>query len=126
MLIKTGSTGPEVGIIQNNLKMLGYDPIFIDCIFGERTENAVKKFQKFYSLTVDGVIGDDTGSKLIFPVKDIQTALNKHGFDLIVDGIARLNTVNALIDFQKANNLLVDGIIGAETRNVLFPSVNKE
>ena len=34
MLLKNGSTGPEVGVIQNNLKMLGYDPLTIDCIFG--------------------------------------------------------------------------------------------
>ena len=48
MLLKNGSSGSEVGIIQNNLKMLGYNPLVIDCIFGTNTENAVKKFQSSY------------------------------------------------------------------------------
>ena len=65
MLLKKGSTGSDVGVIQNNLKMLGYDPLIIDCIFGNKTENAVKKFQSSYGLAVDGIVGDNTWSKLI-------------------------------------------------------------
>jgi GH24 family phage-related lysozyme (muramidase) len=120
MLLKNGSTGSDVGIIQNNLKMLGYDPLIIDCIFGEGTENAVKKFQSSYELATDGIVGDDTWSKLISEIKDIQTALNNHGYNLIVDRIAGLNTYSSLIQFQELNNLLVDGIVGPETSNFLF------
>ena len=47
--------------------------------------------------------------------------MNGHGFDLIVDGIAGLNTYNCLLRFQEANNLIVDGIVGVANRcNALF------
>jgi len=124
MLLKNGSTGAEVGIIQNNLKMLGYDPNIIDCIFGTDTEIAVKKFQSSYGLAADGIVGDNTWSKLISEIKDIQTALNIHGYNLIVDGIAGLNTYSSLIEFQKLNDLVVDGIVGSKTKSFLCPSMS--
>lgn len=60
MIYSNGSKGAEVGIIQNNLKMLGYDPKVIDCIFGEYTEIAVKEFQGANGLVTDGIVGDCT------------------------------------------------------------------
>jgi len=124
MLLKKGSTGPNVGIIQNNLKILGYDPLIIDCIFGSNTENVVRKFQSSYGLAADGIVGDDTWAKLINEIKDIQTALNQHGYNLSLDGVAGLNTYSCLIDFQKLNNLVADGIIGFDTKSVLCPSMS--
>lgn len=122
MLLKKGSTGAEVGIIQNNLKMLGYDPLTIDCIFGDNTESAVKKFQSYYGLNSDGIVGCATWSKLISKIKEIQTALNHQGYDLIIDGIAGLNTYTCLLEFQRLNNFVVDGIVGPATRSKLFSS----
>jgi GH24 family phage-related lysozyme (muramidase) len=124
MLLKNGSTGPQVGIIQNNLKMLGYDPLTIDCILGSNTENAVKKFQSSYGLATDGIVGDVTFSKLINEIKAIQTALNNQGYNLIVDGIAGLNTYSCLLEFQKLNDLIVDGIVGSKTKILLCPSMS--
>ena len=120
MLLKKGSTGSEVGIIQNNLKMLGYDPLAIDCEFGDNTENSIKEFQIANGLVSDGIVGDDTWSKLISKIKDIQTALNDHGYNLIIDGVAGLNTYSSLIEFQELNNLIVDGIVGPSTSSNLF------
>ena len=124
MLLKNGSTGPEVGIIQNNLKMLGYDPLTIDCIFGAATYNAVKEFQRSYGLAADVIVGDNTWVKLINEIKDIQTALNKQGYNLIVDGVAGLNTYSCLIEFQNLNDLVVDGIVGYKTKSLLCPSMS--
>jgi len=120
MLLKNGSTSYEVKIIQNNLKMLGFGPISIDGIFGSETESAVKKFQKSYDLSADGIVGDITWSKLIDEIKNIQTALNTHGYNLTVDGVAGPNTYNALIEFQKDNSLAADGIVGSKTRTALL------
>lgn len=120
MLIKNGCTGSEVGIIQNNLKMLGYDPKIIDCIFGENTEIAVKKFQEANGLVSDGIVGDSTWNLLLDKICNVQKLLNEHGFDLIVDGIAGLNTYNCLLRFQEANNLIFDGIVGSQTMEALF------
>ena len=60
MLLKNSSTGSEVGIIQINLKMLGYDPKVINCILGENTEIAVKDFQGANDLVSDGIVGLNT------------------------------------------------------------------
>ena len=86
--------------------MLGYDPKVIDCIFGENTEIAVKEFQGANGLMSDGIVGDCTWNALIEKIKNIQSALNGYGFDLIIDGIAGLNTYNCLLRFQEANNLI--------------------
>ncbi len=120
MLLKIGSTGKEVAIVQNNLKMLGYDPQAIDCIYGENTEAAVKEFQEVNGLNADGIVGDCTWGYLISKIKGIQAALNQNGFNLILDGVAGINTYSCLIKFQENNNLTVDGTVGPETGEVLL------
>lgn len=59
-VLKKGSRGAEVTNLQKNLTKLGYDTKGIDGIFGDNTESAVKKFQKAYKLSVDGIVGDKT------------------------------------------------------------------
>ncbi len=120
MIYSNGSKGAEVGIIQNNLKMLGYDPLVIDCEFGDNTEIAVKEFQEANGLVSDGIVGDCTWNTLLSKIKEIQTALNCYSFNLSLDGVAGINTYNCLLKFQEANNLTVDGIVGPCTRNTLF------
>ena len=120
MLLKNGSTGYDVVIIQDNLQVLGFDPISTDGVFGCETEAAVKKFQESYSLNVDGIVGDITFSKITNEIKKIQYFLNNYGYNLDVDGISGANTHNALVDFQIKNNLIVDGIISNETSSALF------
>ncbi|MVX66963.1 glycoside hydrolase family protein [Clostridium chromiireducens] len=124
MIYSKGSNGAEVGIIQNNLKLLGYDPLVIDCVFGENTEIAVKEFQSSNGLISDGIVGDCTWNALIDKIKSIQTALNSYNFNLIVDGIAGTNTYKCLLRFQEEHNLTVDGVVGSETRNALFKNNN--
>ncbi|MDE5774186.1 MAG: N-acetylmuramoyl-L-alanine amidase [Muribaculaceae bacterium] len=48
-------------------------------------------------------------------VKTLQTALNKYGHGLTVDGVFGAKTETAVKNFQKANELSVDGIVGAKT-----------
>lgn len=48
-------------------------------------------------------------------VKTLQEALNKYGYNLIVDGIFGVKTEIAVKNFQKSNDLSVDGIAGAKT-----------
>ncbi len=58
-----GSTGEEVRAMQKRLKELGYLKS-ADGIFGDRTLTAVKQFQRAAGLTVDGVAGKNTLSRL--------------------------------------------------------------
>lgn len=48
-------------------------------------------------------------------VQELQTLLNKHGYKLVVDGIFGDKTYASVIDFQRDNNLKVDGIVGIQT-----------
>lgn len=63
-LSKYGSTGEEVRQIQTKLKNWGYYSGNIDGIYGSKTFEAVKKFQKKNGLTVDGIAGAKTLSAL--------------------------------------------------------------
>lgn len=62
--LKNGSNNVYVGIMQFKLNSLGYSCGNADMIFGTNTENAVKKFQEANGLTVDGICGTKTWSKL--------------------------------------------------------------
>jgi N-acetylmuramoyl-L-alanine amidase len=58
---KKGDTGEEVKMIQRALKHLNFDPKSIDGIYGELTEDAVRRFQsKYAALKDDGIYGPNT------------------------------------------------------------------
>lgn len=58
--IKLGSRGEGVKYVQYHLTKKGYSLGSIDGICGLKTVNAIKKFQKANSLTVDGIAGKKT------------------------------------------------------------------
>lgn len=66
-LSRRGSRGTEVRNIQNRLKNWGYYNGSVDGIYGVKTEDAVKKFQRKHGLTPDGVAGPATLSKIGLP-----------------------------------------------------------
>ena len=55
-----GMSGDGVKEIQEALIKLGFLKGTADGVFGNKTENAVRKFQKKYKLTVDGLVGEKT------------------------------------------------------------------
>lgn len=59
-LSKYGSNGDEVRQIQTKLKDWGYYSGNVDGIYGSKTFEAVKKFQKANGLNADGVAGEKT------------------------------------------------------------------
>ncbi len=59
-LSKYGSRGSEVKQIQEKLKRWGYYKGSVDGIYGSKTLEAVKYFQRKNGLTVDGIAGDKT------------------------------------------------------------------
>lgn len=52
-------------------------------------------------------------------VQAIQEALNKHGASLSTDGQFGPMTERAVVAFQKANNLVPDGVVGERTKTAL-------
>jgi peptidoglycan hydrolase-like protein with peptidoglycan-binding domain len=70
--LRRGDTGPEVQQIQVALNRIGQNYPAIPKIqpamgvFGQSTEQAVRKFQAVFGLTVDGIVGKATWYKIVF------------------------------------------------------------
>lgn len=64
LTLKNGSRGDQVEELQALLNAKYGSTLEIDGIFGEKTEQAVKAFQKANGLTVDGVVGPKTWAAL--------------------------------------------------------------
>ena len=77
--LRRGSTGTNVRILQRQLSRIAKDyPSFgkpaVTGTFDEATESSVKKFQKQFSLTADGIVGKATWYKISYiyvSVKDL-------------------------------------------------------
>jgi peptidoglycan DL-endopeptidase LytE len=64
-VLKIGSTGDAVKVLQQNLKTLGYFTYpEITRYYGTITADAVKRFQQDYGLTIDGIAGPKTMKKI--------------------------------------------------------------
>lgn len=66
-LSKMGSRGTEVRNIQTRLKDWGYYTGAVDGIYGTKTRDAVKYFQREHGLTADGIAGPATLEKIGLP-----------------------------------------------------------
>lgn len=61
--ISYGSSGNDVKELQKLLNANGYS-VDVDGVWGEQTESAVRKYQKYSGLDVDGVVGTQTWGSL--------------------------------------------------------------
>lgn len=128
--------------IQQGLKNAGYSIGTIDGIAGAKTYDSVLDFQSKNGLTADGMVGEGT-KKLLFPdnkdtasyvlskgakgdaVKTAQLRLIELGYScgsVGADGQYGSGTYNAVVAFQKQNELTPDGVIGKETSTMLYSS----
>jgi murein L,D-transpeptidase YcbB/YkuD len=120
---RIGSRGENVRTVQYLLRHHGF-AVGVDRIFGPRTQEAVRAFQRDRGLQADGIVGNQTWPALIVlvgsgsrgdPVRAIQRQLNARTASLAVDGRFGPQTALAVRRFQQANGLLVDGIVGPNT-----------
>lgn len=133
-LLRQGSSNNFVYLLQFILQQdYGYN-LSVDGIFGSRTASAVRDFQSFNSLSVDGVVGPNTWKALLtlppYPllrrastgayVKFLQQLLESNLYPVgTIDGIFGSRTESAVRAFQAGNNLDIDGIVGPNTWNAL-------
>lgn len=87
ILLKYGSRGADVRTVQTKLKNWGYYNGTVDGIYGWRTANAVRAFQKKNGLKADGIVGDQTAKALGMKVATATAARS---------GTARSNEVYTL------------------------------
>jgi peptidoglycan hydrolase-like protein with peptidoglycan-binding domain len=62
--LSQGHAGSRVAALQKRLAALGNDPGPVDGGFGQKTDNAVRAFQKVSSLKADGIVGPQTQAAL--------------------------------------------------------------
>lgn len=65
-ILRHGSTGPFVADLQRKLNLVGGTNLATDGVFGPFTLDAVRRFQRFMRLNVDGVVGARTWAALNF------------------------------------------------------------
>ena len=127
-ILRQGSQGPRVKTLQYLLRghRDAWRNLVVDGIFGPVTEEIVRAFQDFNALTIDGIVGQETWSKLIEDitvrrgdtgeyVKAAQNELDRHGYSLVVDGIFGDKTDSVVRQFQQSVGLVVDGVVGPNT-----------
>ncbi len=129
-LVKLNYSGKSVLLVQYLLNYYGYD-LDLDGVFGTITQNAVLDFQQDNNLTADGIVGVNTyrallninfsnqtlrrGSKLS-SVRYAQLKLLSKLYPVgDIDGVFGTITQNAVREFQRENDLAIDGIIGPNT-----------
>ena len=142
--LKLNSQGTKVSQLQTDLKQLGYYYAEITGNFGERTEAAVKAFQKAKGLTADGVAGTKTLNAIAAAVDKaggsssgssstnmklgstgtavsaLQQNLTTLGYYYgDVTGHYGNLTQQAVKKFQKAKGLTQDGVASTATLNAI-------
>ena len=130
-LLKRGSRGSTVRQLQRDLLLLHYNigRWGADGSFGNATEKAVKQFQRDHKLSIDGIAGKKTLSKIVqlktrttgreqitvdgYWGQETTKALQKY-FSTVVDGkISKPSMVIRAL--QKHINAKPDGYLGQET-----------
>ncbi len=64
-LLRSGSQGEQVRLLQEALRANGHDDVEVDGIFGARTERALMQFQRKHGFPTDGVAGPRTWDALV-------------------------------------------------------------
>ena len=90
-LSRIGSTGQEVTNIQTRLKSWGYYNGAVDGVYGTKTAEAVKSFQRKNGLTPDGIAGPATLGKIGLPTGNTvsSSSNNKTLLAMLINGEAR-------------------------------------
>ena len=112
MILKLGSRGNEVKVLQEKLNLK------VDGIFGPLTEEAVKDFQRSNSLEVDGIAGADTLSKLNLSVNKrtikeliVHCSATPEGKDYSIDTIRQWHLQRGFSDIGYHYVIYRDGSI---------------
>ena len=124
---------PRVEQVQKYLRILGYHVGRPDGKFGAGTRDAVAKFQADEAIEVTRFVDKATWARIQYYVKSplvkhdmlnaqaLQKALVKAGYDPgKLDGQMGAQTKAALRQFQKAQGLEADGMIGLKTFRALL------
>ena len=115
-ILRLGSTGNNVKLVQSILTKIGYNPGPIDGIYGEGTRQAVVEFQLNNGLTQDGIVGPTTWRLLDRFIIGYDAYIIKKGDTLYNIARRYYTTVNAII---VANPGIIPNNLAVGTRIVV-------
>lgn len=87
--IVKGDTTANIRAVQTRLATLGYYTYKVDGVWGSRTKTAVKKFQRDYGLTADGIVGARTEKALKITLTGKRTSSSSTVSSANLDLLAR-------------------------------------
>ncbi len=90
LVLQQGSTGASVKTVQQKLKRWGYYTGSVDGIYGSKTREAVRYFQRKNGLAVDGIAGPKTLAKMGIASSGSSASSNNGYSDQDVALLARL------------------------------------
>jgi len=114
-LSRRGSTGSEVRNIQSRLRQWGYLDGAVDGIYGKKTEEAVKKFQRKHGLTPDGIAGPATLAKIGLPTGSTSS------YDANVNLLARVINGEARGESYEGQ-VAIGAVVLNRVRHASFPN----
>ena len=119
--VRRGSTGTQVRYMQQALIGLGFLTGTADGAYGPKTEEAVRKYQNAYGLSVDGSAGTNTMTSLRNTVIALQSDLARKGYTSgKINGVFGNGTVSAVKAYQRSTGIGADGIAGPNTMKKLY------
>lgn len=95
-VLKIGSRGPSVQLLQLALIRAGFDPGETDGVFGVRTRQALVAFQRSKGLTADGIVGVKTTAALMPYYTGFITHTVRQGDSLYSIAVANGSTLRAV------------------------------
>ena len=114
-------TEEQIRLMQQALIGLGYLDGKADGVYGSKTREAVRQYQKAYGLTADGSAGAKTMTSLKHAVVALQSDLARKGYySSIVDGSFGKGTQAAVKAYQNAVGLEANGVAGPSTMVKLY------
>ena len=151
--LQPGDRGLEVRKLQSLLKQAGFYKDSVDGVFGASTEAAIKRFQQANQITVDGIAGSRTIALLqsvtrqsvgkpstsltkrpsvqqnqsASQVKTLQQRLKQLGYYKgQINGSFNAETKEAVMNFQRTQGLVADGIPGVNTLSAIENLTRRE
>jgi len=133
VVLRNGSSGNAVSNLQYYLNAIGFvnttiPQLSVDGRFGSRTEQAVREFQRIYSLTADGLVGPVTWSAVCaalcsLPAKPPCPAYGGTPLRIGSSGNAVRNLQSMInvvtLRYPQIARVTVDGIFGAATQTAV-------
>lgn len=130
---QTPKVDNEVLKIQQTLNKLQIAKLVEDGIMGNNTTNAIKKFQTITHATADGIVGANTTFRINEIMSKPTLSISRHPETFAVmfiqnaiginnNGVFDEVTKEAIMVWQKKNNLTPDGIVGVKSWSKLIIS----